>query len=103
MCAQILAPFAIHELTSDAHRQLVMVFDNSTGHAAYEAGALLANHIPLRPGGEQVVLDDFEDGNGNLVHTTFRVGDEIRFTTVIYARKTPGQVEAEKHTQAKKS
>lgn len=95
MCMQILALFAYHELTSDAHRQMVMVFDNSTGHAAYEAGALLANHIQLKPGGEQAALDDFKDDNGKLVHTKLKVGDTFRWATHIHAPKTAEQHKAE--------
>ncbi|CAN0213281.1 unnamed protein product, partial [Hapterophycus canaliculatus] len=50
MCQQIPALIAIHELTSEPHRPGVFVFDNSTGHGAFEEGALLANHIQLKPG-----------------------------------------------------
>lgn len=108
MCEQIPALIAIHELTSEPHRQLVMVFDNSTGHAAYESGALLANHVQLRPGGEQTILADFEDDEGNRVHTTFRVGDKLLWSTNVYAPKTPEQLAAEqeaaeKNPRAKKS
>lgn len=107
-CEQIPALIAIHELTSEPHRQLVMVFDNSTGHAAYESGALLANHVQLKPGGEQTSLDDFKDDAGNDVHTTFRVGDKLRWRTHIYAPKTREKLAAEeeaaeKDSRAKKS
>ncbi|CAB1108389.1 unnamed protein product [Ectocarpus sp. CCAP 1310/34] len=78
-CARMLEPIpgliAIHELTSEPHRQLVMVFDNSTGHSAFGAGALVGEHVALRPGGAQGALRNFEDDEGNPVHTTFRVVD----------------------------
>lgn len=96
MCQQILALIAIHELTSEPFRPMLMIFDNSTGHAAYDGGALLASRIALKPGGGQAILDNFSDDNGNPVRTTFGVGDELRFKTHVYAAKTPEQLEAER-------
>ncbi|CAB1105158.1 unnamed protein product [Ectocarpus sp. CCAP 1310/34] len=102
MCKQIPGLIAIHELTSEPHRPMVMVFDNSTGHAAYEEGALVASHIQKKPGGGQVILDDFLDDQGNLVHATFREGDTVLFDTHVYAAKTPEQLEEEEREAAKK-
>ncbi|CAB1098143.1 unnamed protein product [Ectocarpus sp. CCAP 1310/34] len=95
MCKQIPGLIAIHELTSEPHRPLVMVFDNSTGHAAYETSALVASHINKGPGGGQAILDDFLDDEGNLVRTTFRAGDKLLFKAQVYAAKTPEQLKAE--------
>ncbi len=96
MLEQIPGLIAIHELTSEPHRQLVMVFDNSTGHSAFGDGALVGEHVALRPGGAQGTLREFEDDEGNPVHTTFRVGDKLRYTTNVFAPKTEEELEAEK-------
>ena len=96
MCKQIPGFIAIHELTSEPHRPGVFIFDNSTGHGAFEEGALLANHIQLRPGGQQPILHDFHDDNGDLVHGAFREGDELLFSTNIYAPKTLQQLQQER-------
>lgn len=39
MCAQLPAIIATAELTSAPHRQGVFIFDNSTGHGAYDTVA----------------------------------------------------------------
>lgn len=92
-CARMLEQFpgliAIHEPTSEPHRQLVMVF-NSTGHSAFGDGALMGEHVALRPGGAQSTLRNFEDDEENTVHTTFRVGDKLHFSTNVFAPKTEG-------------
>lgn len=56
MCAQLPAAIATFELTNGPHRQGVFIFDNSTGHNAYDDDALLAHKISLAPGGERTAL-----------------------------------------------
>lgn len=99
MLEQILTFFAIR---SEVHRQMTIVFDYSTGHYTYDSGPLLAAHVQLRPGGEQPILDDFEDDDGK-VHTTFKAGDELLLSTQICAPKTMGQLQAEKDPKAKRA
>ncbi|CAM9343068.1 unnamed protein product, partial [Ectocarpus sp. 13 AM-2016] len=43
----------VFELTNGPHQQGVFVFDNSSGHNAYDKDALLAHKINLAPGGEK--------------------------------------------------
>ncbi|CAM9151044.1 unnamed protein product [Pylaiella littoralis] len=64
MCAQLPAAIAMFELSNGPHRQGVFIFDNSTGHNAYDDDALLAHKISLAPGGEKAALRVFEDDNG---------------------------------------
>ncbi|CAN0400458.1 unnamed protein product, partial [Pylaiella littoralis] len=73
MCAQLPAAIAMFELSNGPHRQGVFIFDNSTGHNAYDDDALLAHKISLAPGGEKAALRAFEDDNGKTVHPTFQV------------------------------
>ncbi|CAM9150888.1 unnamed protein product [Pylaiella littoralis] len=56
MCAQLPAAIAMFELSNGPHRQGVFIFDNSTGHNAYDDDALLAHKISLAPGGEKAAL-----------------------------------------------
>lgn len=67
---------------------MVMGFENSAGRAVCEAGAFLANHIHLRPGREQAVLDNSEDDEGKLFHTTFRM-NYVLFDAQILHRRWP--------------
>ncbi|CAN0381205.1 unnamed protein product, partial [Ectocarpus fasciculatus] len=53
MCAQLPAAIAMFELTNGPHRKGVFIFDNSTGHNAYDKDALLAHKINSAPGGEK--------------------------------------------------
>ncbi|CAN0377896.1 unnamed protein product, partial [Scytosiphon promiscuus] len=63
MCAQLPGIFAIMELTSEPYRQGVVIFDNSTGHGAYDDDALLPQNINMAPGGEKVAFAPLEDDN----------------------------------------
>ena len=67
MCAQLPAIIAIHELTSEPYRRGIFIFDNSTGHGAFDDDALLPQNINLAPGGEKVAVAPFEDDNGKTV------------------------------------
>lgn len=97
MCAQLPGVFTIAELTMEPGRQGVFIFDNSTGHGAFEDNSLLANHIAMKPGGEQPVLEEFKDDAGNSVNPVFREDDTLHFKTQVFARKT----EADRRNQPK--
>ncbi|CAM9435732.1 unnamed protein product, partial [Pylaiella littoralis] len=91
MCAQLTAAIAMFELSNGPHRQGVFIFDNSTGHNAYDDDALLAHKISLAPGGEKAALRVFEDDNGKTVHPTFQVGDTLLTDKKIFLPKTEAQ------------
>eukprot|EP00752_Nemacystus_decipiens_P014964 g13323.t1 len=91
MCAQLPAIIALAELTMAPHRQGVFIFDNSTGHGAYDDNALLAQNINMAPGGEKVAWREFKDDNGKTVHPTFQVGDTLLTGKKIYLPKTAEQ------------
>ncbi|CAN0446523.1 unnamed protein product [Pylaiella littoralis] len=91
MCAQLPAAIAMFELSNGPHRQGVFIFDNSTGHNAYDDDALLAHKISLAPGGEKAALRVFEDDNGKTVHPTFQVGDTLLTDKKIFLPKTEAQ------------
>ncbi|CAN0444555.1 unnamed protein product, partial [Pylaiella littoralis] len=69
----ILAAF---ELSREPGRQMLAVFDNSTGHAAFSPDALRAQNIAAGVGGEQAIPKDFEY-DGRTIYTTFREGDVL--------------------------
>ncbi|CAN0252689.1 unnamed protein product [Scytosiphon promiscuus] len=91
MCAQLPGIFAIMELTSEPYRQGVVIFDNSTGHGAYDDDALLPQNINMAPGGEKVAFAPFEDDNGKKVHPTFQIGDTSLVRKKIFLPKTAEQ------------
>ncbi|CAN0577416.1 unnamed protein product [Ectocarpus sp. 12 AP-2014] len=91
MCAQLPAAIAMFEPTNGPHRQGVFIFDNSTGHNAYDKDALLAHKINLAPGGEKVAFRVFEDDNGTKVYPTFQLGDPLLTGKRIVLPKTEAQ------------
>lgn len=91
MCTQLWAIIAHAELTSAPHRQGVFIFDNSTGHGAYDDDALLAHKINMSPGGEKIAFAKFEDDHGKTVYSTFQVGDTLRTDKKIVLPKTAEQ------------
>lgn len=88
MCGQLPAVVAVAELTMSPHQQGVFVFDNSTGHNAFDDDALLPQNINLAPGGEKCALAEFEDDDGNTVRPTFQVGDTLQTARKIFLPKT---------------
>ncbi|CAN0110970.1 unnamed protein product [Ectocarpus sp. 6 AP-2014] len=91
MCAQLPAAIAMFELTNGPHRQGVFIFDNSTGHNAYDKDAMLAHKINLAPGVEKVAFGVFEDDNGTKVYPTFQLGDTLLTDKKIVLPKTEAQ------------
>ncbi|CAB1107932.1 unnamed protein product [Ectocarpus sp. CCAP 1310/34] len=90
LCVQLEAIFAAFEISREPGRQMLAVFDNSTGHNAYSPDALRAQNIRASPGGEQIPPRNFEY-NGRTIYTTFREGDVLCFRSSPFARKTEAE------------
>ncbi|CAB1106607.1 unnamed protein product [Ectocarpus sp. CCAP 1310/34] len=95
LCVQLEAIFAAFEISREPGRQMLAVFDNSTGHNAYSPDALRAQNIRASPGGEQIPPRNFEY-NGRTIYTTFREGDVLCFRSSPFARKTEAEAVAKK-------
>jgi predicted secreted protein len=77
MAVQAEAVKIIYAWTHPLYSTAVHVFDNSSGHNAYEADALLADRLNKTPGGKQSILRSFRYDDGRLIHTTFMEGEEL--------------------------
>ncbi|CAM9505621.1 unnamed protein product, partial [Ectocarpus sp. 4 AP-2014] len=88
------------ELSREPGRQVLCVFDNSTGHNAASPDALRAQKIALSAGGEQVPPHSFEF-NGRTINTTFQLGDKLCFRSASVARKTEAEIMAKKRNGKK--
>lgn len=100
LCVQLKAIFAAFETSREPGRQMLAVFDNSTGRNAYSPDALRAQNIRASPGGEQIPPLNFEY-NGRTIYTTFREGDVLRFRSSPFARKTDAEAAAKKRNGKK--
>lgn len=88
------AIFAAFEISREPGRQMLAVFDNSTGHNAFSPDALRAQNIAAGVGGEQIPPKDFQY-DGRTIYTTFKLGDKLRFDTNPNARKTQAEIDGE--------
>ena len=67
-------------------KQGLFLFDNSTGHNAYNEDALIAHHMNYKPGGKQHHLRS-TTWDGRDQHMTFRSGDRVQHDVSIDGEK----------------